>query len=99
MDDAAIFLRANYRGVDQRSVEDATVTTYAIGDGLHYADTQINAWIDGDWTATGTPRHYDATTRSAPNGKSVEVAFCAVSGKFFSKETKSKKTLKTEPSI
>jgi hypothetical protein len=99
MDDAANFFRAIYRGVDKRTTKDAAVTTYATGDGLHYADTQINAWIEGGWTATGTLRHYDATTRSAPNGKSVEVAFCADSGKFFGKEIKSKKILETKPSI
>ncbi|WP_329052706.1 hypothetical protein OG873_25075 [Streptomyces violaceus] len=99
MDDAANYLRAIYRGVNKRTTKDAAVTAYATGDGLHYANTQINAWIDGGWTATGTLRHYDGTTRSAPNGKSVEVAFCADSGKFFGKEIKTQKILKTKPSI
>ncbi|MFI9616056.1 hypothetical protein ACIHCM_30985 [Streptomyces sp. NPDC052023] len=99
MDDAANFLRGIYRGVDQRTTKDAAVTTYATGDGLHYAETQIDAWIKGGWTATGTLRHYDATTRSAMNGRSVEVAFCADSGKFFGKEIKTNKVLKTNPSI
>ncbi|MDN0193581.1 hypothetical protein [Streptomyces sp. S.PNR 29] len=99
MDDAANFLRAIYRGVDKRTTKDAAVTAYATGEGLHYAKTQIDAWIEGGWTATGTLRHYDATTRSAPNGKSVEVAFCADSGKFYGREIKTKKILKTNPSI
>jgi hypothetical protein len=99
MDDAANFLRAIYRGVDKRTARDAAVTTYATGEGLHYAKTQIDAWIEGDWTATGTLRHYDVTTRSAPNGESVEVAFCADAGKFYGKEIKTGKVLKTEPSI
>jgi hypothetical protein len=99
MDDAANFLRAIYRGVDKRTTKDAAVTAYSTGEGLHYAKTQIDAWIEGGWTATGTLRHYDATTRSAPNGKSVEVAFCADSGKFYGKEIKTKKILKTKPSI
>ncbi|GAA2545123.1 hypothetical protein GCM10010423_50610 [Streptomyces levis] len=99
MDDAANFFRAIYRGVDKRTTEDAAVATYATGDGLHYADTQINAWIDGGWTATGTLRHYDVITRSTPNGKSVEVAFCADSQKFYGKEIKSQRILRTEPSL
>jgi hypothetical protein len=99
MDDAANLFRAIYRGVDKRTAKDAAVTTYATGDGLKYAETQINAWIDGGWTATGTLRHYDATTRSAANGKSVEVAFCADAGKFYGKEIKTDKVLKTEPGI
>ncbi|MFF7795329.1 hypothetical protein [Streptomyces sp. NPDC007991] len=99
MDDAANYLRAIYRGVDKRTTKDAAVTTYATGEGLHYAQVQINEWIKGGWTATGTRRHYDATTRSAPNGQSVEVAFCADTGKFYGKEVKTGKVLKTEPSL
>ncbi|MEU3089412.1 hypothetical protein ACWCQ0_29825 [Streptomyces massasporeus] len=99
MDDAANFLRAIYRGVDKRTTKDAAVTAYTTGDGLHYAQVQINEWIKGGWTATGTLRHYDATTRSATNGTSVEVAFCADAGKFYGKEIKTEKTLKTKPSI
>ena len=99
MDDAANFFRAIYRGVDKRTTKDAAVATYATGDGLTYAKTQIDAWIDGGWTATGTLRHYDATTRSTTNGKAVEVAFCADAGKFYGKEIKTKKILTTKPSI
>ncbi|CAL9447344.1 hypothetical protein [Streptomyces sp. enrichment culture] len=99
MDDAANFFRAIYRGVDKRTAKDASIVAYATGEGLHYAQTQVNAWIDGGWTATGTLRHYDATTRSAGDGTSVEVAFCADSGKFFGKEVKTGKVLTTKPSI
>lgn len=99
MDDAANFFRAIYRGVDKRTTKDAAVTAYATGDGLHYAQVQINEWIKGGWTATGTLRHYDATTRSSANGKSVEVAFCADAGKFYGKEIKTEKILKTKPSL
>ncbi|MEU8601098.1 hypothetical protein [Streptomyces parvulus] len=99
MEDAANFFRAIYRGVDKRTPKDAAVAAYATGDGLYYAQTQINEWIKGGWTATGMLRHYDVTTRSAPNGNSVEVAFCADAGKFYGKEVKTEKILKTEPSI
>ncbi|MGW0824228.1 hypothetical protein [Streptomyces sp. NPDC002845] len=99
MADAANFFRAIYRGVDKRTTQDAAITAYATDEGLHYAKTQIDAWIEGGWTATGTLRHYDAATRSAPNSKSVEVAFCADSGMFYGKEIKTKKILKTKPSI
>ncbi|MFI6276570.1 hypothetical protein [Streptomyces sp. NPDC050988] len=97
--DAANFFRAIYRGVDKRTPKDPAVTTYSTGEGLNYAKTQIDAWIDGGWTATGTLRHYDATTRSTANGDSVEVAFCADSGKFYGKEIKTEKILRTEPGI
>ncbi|MET7323805.1 hypothetical protein [Streptomyces sp. NPDC005549] len=99
MEDAANYIRAIYRGVDKRTAKDAAVAAYATGDGVHYAETQINEWIKGGWTGTGTRRHYDATTRSAPNGNSVEVAFCADTGKFYGKEVKTGKVLKSEPSL
>ncbi|MFF1275227.1 hypothetical protein ACFVZC_17710 [Streptomyces marokkonensis] len=99
MDDAANFFRAIYRGVDKRTTEDAALVAYSTGDGSKYARTQIDVRLEGGWTATGTRRHYQATTRSAPNGNSVEVAFCVDSSKFYSKEVKTGKVLKGTPSI
>ncbi|MFF7450621.1 MULTISPECIES: hypothetical protein [unclassified Streptomyces] len=99
MDDAANYIRAIYQGVDKGTTKSAAVATYATGDGLKYANTQIDAYIEGGWTVTGTRRHYDATTRSAANGKSVEVAFCSDSTKFYARETKTQKVLTTDPSI
>ncbi|MET9682041.1 hypothetical protein [Streptomyces coeruleorubidus] len=99
MDDAANFVRAIYRGVYKRTSNDAAVAAYSTGDGLHYAKTQIDSRVDGDWTATGTRRHYQSTTRSAPNGKSVEVAFCVDSSNFYGKEVKTEKILRSTPSI
>ncbi|WP_326754177.1 hypothetical protein OHB56_24560 [Streptomyces sp. NBC_01635] len=99
MEDAGNYLRAVYRGVDKRTTKDAALTTYATGEGLHYGEVQINEWLKGGWTATGTRRHYDATTRSASNGSSVEVAFCSDASKFYGKEVKTGKVLKTEPSL
>ncbi|CAL9494686.1 hypothetical protein [Streptomyces sp. enrichment culture] len=99
MDDAANYVRAIYRGVDKRTTKDASLVAYATGDGLKYARTQIDARLEGDWTSTGTRRHYQATTRSAANGNSVEVAFCVDSSKFYSKEIKTGKILKGTPSI
>ncbi|MFI5565832.1 hypothetical protein ACIA6T_00330 [Streptomyces sp. NPDC051740] len=99
MDDAANYVRAIYRGVDKRTTEDAALTAYSTGDGLKYARTQIDARLEGDWTATGTRRHYQATTRSASSGNSVEVAFCVDSSKFYGKEVKTGKVMKTEPRL
>ncbi|MFD4630119.1 hypothetical protein ACFVYR_16735 [Streptomyces sp. NPDC058284] len=99
MDDAANYVRAIYRGVDKRTSKEAAVAAYSTGDGLHYAKVQIDDRVKGGWTATGTRRHYRATTRSAPNGKAVEVAFCVDSSKFYGKKIKSGKVLKSKPSI
>lgn len=99
MEDAENYVRAIYRGVGKRTTKDAALAAYATGNGLKYAKTQINVRLEGGWTATGTRRHYQATTRSTPNGNSVEVAFCVDSSKFYGKEFKTGKVLKTEPSI
>ncbi|WP_405506944.1 hypothetical protein [Streptomyces purpurascens] len=99
MEDAANYVRAIYRGVNKRTTKDAALVAYSTGDGLKYAKTQIDVRLEGGWTATGTRRHYQATTRSAPNGNSVEVAFCVDSSKFYSKEIKTGKVLKGAPSI
>ncbi len=99
MDDAANYIRAIYHGVDKRTADDAAVTTYSTGGGLTYAKTQIESRLKGDWTATGTRRQYQATARSASNGNAVEVAFCVDSSKFYGKEVKTGKVLKTTPSI
>ncbi|WP_328495774.1 hypothetical protein OHS59_25840 [Streptomyces sp. NBC_00414] len=98
IDDASNYIRAIYRGVNKRTAKDAAVTTYFTGDGLHYAQVQINEWVKGGWTGTGTRRHFDATTRSTTNGNSVEVAFCSDASKFYGKEVKTGKVLKTEAS-
>ncbi|MFF0204134.1 hypothetical protein [Streptomyces sp. NPDC005017] len=97
-EDAANFLRAIYRGVDKRTTKDAALTAYSTGEALHYGEVQINEWLKGGWTGTGTRRHYDLTTRSGPNGTSVEVAFCADTGKFYGKDVKTGKVLKSDPS-
>ncbi|MEV7785628.1 hypothetical protein AB0O72_09535 [Streptomyces sp. NPDC088106] len=99
MEDAANYVRAIYHGVDKRMSKVAAVNAYSTGGGLSYAQTQIDARLDGGWTATGTRRHYQANTRSAANGTSVEVAFCVDSSKFYGKEIKTGKVLKSEPSI
>ncbi|AZP19637.1 hypothetical protein EJC51_28345 [Streptomyces aquilus] len=99
MADAANFMRAIYHGVDKRTTKDAALVTYSTGNGLKYGQTQIKVRLDGGWTATGTRRHYQATTRSASNGSTVEVAFCVDSTKFYSKEVKTGKVLKGAPSI
>ncbi|MFZ4186131.1 hypothetical protein [Streptomyces pseudogriseolus] len=99
MEDTGNYLRAIYQGVDKRTTKDAALTAYATGQGLHYGEVQINEWIKGGWTGTGTRRHYDATTRSASNGTSVEVAFCSDASRFYGKEVKTGKVLRTEPSL
>ncbi|OWA15811.1 hypothetical protein B9W64_15185 [Streptomyces sp. CS159] len=99
MDNAANFFRAIHLAVNKRTTKGAAVASYATGSGLKYAQTQSEAWVRGGWTATGTLRHCDVTTRSVENGTSVEVAICADSRKFYGKEVRTGKILTTDPSI
>ncbi|MEU0045740.1 hypothetical protein [Streptomyces werraensis] len=99
MDDAANYVRAIYHGIDKRTTDDAALVAYSKGQGLKYGQTQINARLEGGWTATGTRRHYQATTRSTPAGDAVEVAFCVDSTKFYSKEVRTGKVFKGTPSL
>lgn len=99
MDDAANFFRAIYRGIDKGTAKDAAVVTYATGEGLHYAKTQIDSRVDGGWTATGVRRHYQANTRSTANGNAAEITTCVDSSKFYGKQVKTGKIQKTKPSI
>ncbi|MGA5313926.1 hypothetical protein ACPCTK_07340 [Streptomyces pseudogriseolus] len=99
MDDAANYVRAIYHGIDKRTTDAAALVAYSKGQGLTYGQTQINARLEGGWTATGTRRHYQATTRSTPAGDAVEVAFCVDSTKFYSKEVKTGKVIKGTPSL
>ncbi|MDT6986213.1 hypothetical protein ACFSUJ_20015 [Streptomyces lusitanus] len=99
MDDAANYVRAIYHGIDKRTTDDAALVAYSKGQGLTYGQTQISARLEGGWTATGTRRHYQATTRSTPAGDTVEVAFCVDSTKFYSKEVKTGKVIKGTPSL
>ncbi|MGW4763338.1 hypothetical protein ACWEPD_16825 [Streptomyces pseudogriseolus] len=99
MDDAANYVRAIYHGIDKRTTDDAALVAYSKGQGLTYGRTQINARLEGGWTATGTRRHYQATTRSTPAGDAVEVAFCVDSTKFYSKEVKTGKVITGTPSL
>ncbi|MFJ3665780.1 hypothetical protein ACIPSE_04930 [Streptomyces sp. NPDC090106] len=99
MDDAANYIRAIYHGVVKRTADDAAIATYSTGGGLHYAEVQIGDRVKNGWTATGTRRHYDVSTRSTTSGSAVEVAFCVDSSKFYSKEVKTGKVIKGTPSI
>jgi hypothetical protein len=67
MEDATNYIRSIYQGVDKGTTKSAAVATYATGGGLKYANTQIDAYIEGGWTVTGTRRH--SVRRERPVGR------------------------------
>jgi hypothetical protein len=100
LNDAENFVRAINHGIVQQDAEDAAYKFYSIpgGKAQAYAKKQIQQYIDGGWTVTGVQRFTSAKVDVAGDGKRASVSFCDDDSKFYGKEVKSKKILKTEPS-
>ncbi|MFD3585668.1 hypothetical protein [Streptomyces sp. NPDC058683] len=98
--DAENFIRAINYGVVRQDAEDAAYKFYSTAGSTAqaYAKTQIKQYIDGGWTVTGVQRYSQGKVDLAAGGKRASVAFCDDDSKFYGKEVKSKKILKTSPS-
>ncbi|MFC8661601.1 hypothetical protein [Streptomyces sp. NPDC057199] len=100
LNDAENFVRAINHGIVQQNAEDAAYKFYsdAQGNAQTYAKKQIQQYIDGGWTVTGTQRYSGAKVALASGGNRASVSFCDDDSKFYGREIKSKKVLKTKPS-
>jgi hypothetical protein len=100
LNDAENFVRAINYGILQQDAEDAAYKFYSDprGNAQAYAKKQIQQYIDGGWTVTGTQRYTGAKVDLASDGNRASVSFCDDDSKFYGKEIKSKKVLKTKPS-
>ncbi|WP_326721318.1 hypothetical protein OHT59_19640 [Streptomyces sp. NBC_00243] len=100
LNDAENFVRAINYGVVQQDAEDAAYKFYSDprGTAQAYAKKQIQQYIDGGWTVTGTQRYTQGKVDMASGGERASVSFCDDDSKFYGKEVKSGKVLKTEPS-
>ncbi|MFF5143916.1 hypothetical protein ACFY6U_30000 [Streptomyces sp. NPDC013157] len=98
--DAENFVRAINYGITRQDAEDAAYKFYSTAGGTAqaYAKKQIKQYIDGGWTVTGVQRYSQGKVNLAADGKRASVAFCDDDSKFYGKEVKSKKVLKTSPS-
>lgn len=98
--DAENFVRAINYGVVRQDPEDAAYKFYsAVGSTARsYAKTQIKQYLDGGWTVTGVQRYSRGRVDLAADGKRASVSFCDDDSKFYGKEVKSKKILRTSPS-
>ncbi|MEU1270192.1 hypothetical protein [Streptomyces sp. NPDC005799] len=90
------FIRALKHGIAQQDPNDPAYQYYASGQAANYAKSQIQAWVKGSWTVTGTDKYYDANVTSLSGGKRELVTFCRNQGKSFSKEIKTGKILYTD---
>ncbi|WP_225859024.1 hypothetical protein [Streptomyces albicerus] len=100
LNDAENFVRAINHGIVQQDVADAAYKFYSDprGTAQAYAKKQIQQYIDGGWTVTGTQRYTDAKVTLASGGNRASVSFCDDDSKFYGREIKSKKVLRTNPS-
>ncbi|MEV7785627.1 hypothetical protein AB0O72_09530 [Streptomyces sp. NPDC088106] len=98
--DAENFVRAINYGIVQQDAEDAGYKFYSTpgGSAQAYAKKQIQQYVDGGWTITGVQRYTRAKVEMASDGSRASVSFCDDDSKFYGKEVKTKKVLKTEPS-
>ncbi|MCH5676100.1 hypothetical protein [Streptomyces gilvus] len=90
------FIRALKHGIAQQDPNDPAYQYYSNGQAAQYAKSQIQAWVKGSWTVTGTDKYYDANVTSLSGGKRELVTFCRNQGKSFSKEIKTGKILYTD---
>jgi hypothetical protein len=100
--DAANYIRALNHGITQQNPDDPAYQFYSGAGAARYAKSQIQEYVDGGWTVTGTDRYYAAETSSMDGSKTtktVMVTFCEDQSKAYGKEVKSGKVHYTEESL
>lgn len=97
--DAENYIRALDHGIAKQDPEDPAYKFYSLGSSARYAKSQIQAWVKGGWTVTGTDKYFKADTTSIGGGKQVLVTFCRNQGKFFSKSVKTGKVDRNEENL
>lgn len=97
--DAQNYLRALNHGIVKQDPNDPAYQYYAGGQAAKYAKQQIEAWVKGGWTPTGTDRFYKSDVTPLGGGKRVLVRFCENQAKFYSKEIKTGKVLYTAENL
>lgn len=97
--DAQNYIRALKHGIAQQDPNDPAYQFYSGGSAAQYAKSQIEAWVAGGWTVTGTDKYYDEDVTTLNDGKGVLVTFCRNQAKSYSKEIKTGKILYTKESL
>ncbi|MFG2500120.1 hypothetical protein ACGFSB_18155 [Streptomyces sp. NPDC048441] len=101
LNDAQNYARAIEYGIVKQDADDAAYKFYSeIGSPAQtYAKKQIKDHIDAGYTVTGERRYTDVKVQTVTEKKTVAVTFCTNDNKLFGKEVKTKKVLRTKPSI
>ncbi|MEU5341012.1 hypothetical protein AB0H18_09270 [Streptomyces sp. NPDC020766] len=97
--DAQNYLRALNHGLAEQAPDDPAYQYYSAGQAAQYAKQQIQTWVKGGWTPTGTDKFYDEDVNTLSDGKGVLVRFCENQAKYYGKEIKTGKTLYTKESL
>ncbi|MEV5979851.1 hypothetical protein [Streptomyces sp. NPDC052114] len=99
--DAQNFVRAVIYGIVKQNADDATYKFYSEiqSPAWKYAKQQIKANVDAGVTVTGESRYTRTQVKPVEGTKDVVVTFCSNDSKFYSKDVKSKKTLRTKESL
>ncbi|MEW2118490.1 hypothetical protein AB0945_25540 [Streptomyces sp. NPDC005474] len=92
------YMRALTHGMAQQDPEDPAYKYYSEGLAAKYAKTQIQTMVKGGWTVNGTDEYYNAKATKLTN-KNIVVTFCRNQAKFFGKEVKTGKILRTQESL
>ncbi|TLS41946.1 hypothetical protein FE633_33210 [Streptomyces montanus] len=96
--DAENYIRALNHGFAAQDPNDPAYQYYSGDQAAQYAKSQIQAWVKGGWTPTGTDKYYDEDVKTMGT-KRVLVTFCRNQAKFYGKEIKSGKILYTDENL
>ncbi|MFB7652000.1 MULTISPECIES: hypothetical protein [unclassified Streptomyces] len=99
LDNAKNYILALNHGITAQDPEDPAYRFYSLGDAAKYARTQTQAWVDDEWTATGTDSYYKSRTDDVGDSGGVLVTMCRDQSRFFGKNVKTDKVKHTEPSL
>ncbi|MFC4465016.1 hypothetical protein ACFPH6_10745 [Streptomyces xiangluensis] len=98
-DNAKNYILALNHGITAQDPKDPAYQFYSLGNATKYAQTQIQAWVDDEWTATGTDSYYNPQTDDVATSGGVLVTMCRDQSKFFGKNVKTEKIRYTKPSL
>jgi hypothetical protein len=99
LDSAKNYILALNHGITAQDPKDPAYQFYSLGNATRYAKEQIQAWVDDEWTATGTDSYYRAQTDDVADSGGVLVTMCRDQSKFYGKNVKTKKIRYTKASL
>ncbi|MFI0039696.1 hypothetical protein ACH4NS_29935 [Streptomyces mutabilis] len=99
LDNAKNYILALNHGITAQDPEDPAYQFYSLGNATEYARQQIQAWVEDEWTATGTDSYYKTRTDDVSDSGGVLVRMCRDQSEFFGKNVKTDKVKYTQGSL